>query len=200
MGEPRIKDNISSNRDVLSSISWAFDRVLQGLRDLDNPAKPLITRLGSIRDQAELSVVYALATRSASGVVPLLSTSHTKSCSSSGSDRASAFASSARVFLNRLALLAGTSAAVARACCQMAQPSSTSMHSTASASRRQRARQPHGSRRTCWRSCDCCTARIVLQRSDELSLHEAHSCRRSRISAVGSPAAASIVQVSHSRA
>lgn len=58
--------------------------------------------------------MYALATRSASGVVPLLSTSHTKSCSSSGSDRASAFAGSARVFLNRLALLAGTSAAVAR--------------------------------------------------------------------------------------
>jgi predicted RNase H-like HicB family nuclease len=57
-----------------------------------DPAKPLITRLGSIRDQAELSVVYALATRSASGVVPLLSTSHTKSCSSSGSDRESAFA------------------------------------------------------------------------------------------------------------
>jgi hypothetical protein len=41
MGEPRIKDNISSNRDVLSSISWAFDRVLQGLCDLDKPAKPL---------------------------------------------------------------------------------------------------------------------------------------------------------------
>ncbi len=26
MGEPRIKDNISWNRDVLSSISWATSR------------------------------------------------------------------------------------------------------------------------------------------------------------------------------
>jgi len=83
-GEPRIKDNISRNRDVLSSISWAFDGVLQGYAVSINPAKPPITSLGSIRDQAELSVVYALATRSASGGVPLLSTSHAKSCSSSG--------------------------------------------------------------------------------------------------------------------
>lgn len=46
-----------------------------------NPATLLIIRLGSIQDQRSCAFVYALATRSASGVAPLLGTSHTKSLS-----------------------------------------------------------------------------------------------------------------------